>query len=252
MRIFLSVLTVGFLAFAGLIYTGSAGQAAGSTDNVLAVSWQSAFCETHRDKLECLTQTSQRFDATALVLHGLWPQPKGVAYCNVDSKMKARDKAGDWDKLPASILSASSWAVLQKIMPGTQSFLNRHEWIKHGTCSGLSQARYFRTSAKLLALLNRSSVRRLLKSHLGKLVMRKDIVAAFDKDFGPGAGKRVVFKCRKVGARWLLTEMRLHLSGSLGSKLSGKADMGRLLLAAEPVSPGRAECGVMTIDPVGY
>lgn len=252
MRIFLSVLVVGALVFAGLIYTGSTGHAAGSTENVLAVTWQAAFCETHRDKLECLTQTPQRFDATALSLHGLWPQPKGVAYCEVDSKMKARDKAGDWDKLPASTLSARNWAVIQKIMPGTQSYLNRHEWIKHGTCSGMSQTRYFRSSAKLLALLNRSSVRRLLKSHLGKLVMRKDIVAAFDKDFGPGAGKRVVFKCRKVGARWLLTEMRLHLSGPLGSKLSGKADMGRLLLGAAPVSPGRAECGVMTVDQAGY
>lgn len=222
-----------------------------AAEYVLAMSWQPAFCETHRDKLECLTQTSQRFDATALALHGLWPQPKGAAYCGVDRKIKARDKAGDWDKLPVSLLPAGNWSVLQKIMPGTQSYLHRHEWIKHGTCSGLSQTRYFRVSSQLLALVNRSPVRRLLKSRLGRLVMRKDIAAAFDKAFGPGAGKRVVFKCRQVGARWLLTEIRLHLSGSLGS-LSGKADMGRLLLAAQPVSPGRAECGVMTIDPVGY
>lgn len=251
MRIFFIALVGGALAIFGVAFTGSASQAAGAKDFVLALSWQPAFCETHRDKLECLTQTSERFDATALVLHGLWPQPKGATYCNVDRKVKARDKAGDWDKLPASALSASNWAMLQKIMPGTQSYLNRHEWIKHGSCSGMSQTRYFRSSAKLLALVNRSAVRKLLKSRVGTLVMRKDIAAAFDKAFGPGAGKRVVFKCRQVGARWLLTEMRLHLSGSLG-RLSGKADMGRLLLAASPVSPGRRECGVMTIDPVGY
>jgi ribonuclease T2 len=238
MRIFLIVVMGGVLALLGVLYTGTTGQAAGEKDYVLALSWQPAFCETHRDKLECLTQTSTRFDAKALVLHGLWPQPKGAVYCDVDSKVKAQDKAGKWDKLPASTLSASSWAVLQKVMPGT--------------CSGMSQERYFKTSAQLLALVNRSSVRTLLKSRLGTLVMRKDIVAAFDKAFGAGAGKRVVFKCQKVGARWVLTEMRLHLSGALGSTLSGKADLGRLLLAAEPVSPGRAECGVMTIDPVGY
>lgn len=252
MRIFSIVVMGGVLALLGVLYTGTTGQAAGAKDYVLALSWQPAFCETHRDKLECLTQTSTRFDAKALVLHGLWPQPKEAVYCDVDSNVKAQDKAGKWDKLPASTLSASSWAVLQKVMPGTQSHLNRHEWIKHGTCSGMSQERYFKTSAQLLALVNRSSVRTLLKSRLGTLVMRKDIVAAFDKAFGAGAGKRVVFKCQKVGARWVLTEMRLHLSGALGNSLSGKADLGRLLLAAEPVSPGRAECGVMTIDPVGY
>ena len=248
---FITLVGAVFVAF-GVTFAGSVSHAASTKDFVLAVSWQPAFCETHRDKLECLTQTPQRFDATALALHGLWPQPKGATYCNVEPKTKAKDKAGDWDKLPASTLSASNWAMLQKIMPGTQSYLNRHEWIKHGSCSGMSQTRYFRSSAKLLALVNRSAVAKLLKSRVGKLVMRKDIVAAFDKAFGPGAGKRIVFKCRKVGARWLLTEMRLHLSGSLGQSLSGKADMGRLLLAASPVSPGRRECGVMTIDPVGY
>ena len=185
MRIFLIVLAVGILAALGLIYTGSVGQAAVGKDYVLAVSWQPAFCETHRGKLECLTQTSQRFDAKALALHGLWPQPKGAIYCGVEPKVKARDKAGDWDKLPASALPANNWAVLQKIMPGTQSYLHRHEWIKHGTCSGLSQTRYFRASSQLLALVNRSPVRQLLKSRVGTLVMRKDIVAAFDTAFGP-------------------------------------------------------------------
>ena len=52
---------------------------------VLAISWQAAFCETRPSKLECESQTDDRFDATHFTLHGLWPQPRRRAYCGVDA-----------------------------------------------------------------------------------------------------------------------------------------------------------------------
>ena len=101
---------------------------------VLSVSWQPAFCETKRDKAECATQTPNRFDATHFTLHGLWPQPRRNAYCDVPPEMSLADKDGDWDRLPEPKLSDATRQRLAQVMPGTQSNLERHEWIKHGTC----------------------------------------------------------------------------------------------------------------------
>ena len=101
---------------------------------VLSVSWQPAFCETKRDKPECATETPNRFDATHFTLHGLWPQPRRNAYCDVPPEMSLADKDGDWDRLPEPKLSDATRQRLAQVMPGTQSNLERHEWIKHGTC----------------------------------------------------------------------------------------------------------------------
>ena len=107
---------------------------AARAEYVLSVSWQPAFCETKRDKAECATQTPDRFDATHFTLHGLWPQPRRNAYCDVPPEMSLADKDGDWDRLPEPKLSDATRQRLAQVMPGTQSNLERHEWIKHGTC----------------------------------------------------------------------------------------------------------------------
>src|ERR1700727_84876 len=81
---------------------------------VLSVSWQPAFCETKRDKTECATQSPERFDATHFTLHGLWPQPRRNAYCDVPPEISLADKDGDWDRLPEPKLSD---ATRQRVGP---------------------------------------------------------------------------------------------------------------------------------------
>src|SRR5258706_166452 len=66
-------------------HTPDGGTADGG-DAVFAVSWQPAFCETKPNKPECLSMTSDRFDATHLTLHGLWPQ--GADYCGISAAQK--------------------------------------------------------------------------------------------------------------------------------------------------------------------
>ena len=101
---------------------------------VLSVSWQPAFCETKRDKPECATKSPDHFEATHFTLHGLWPQPRRNAYCDVPAEIRLADKNGDWDELPEPKLSDATRQKLDQVMPGAQSNLDRHEWIKHGTC----------------------------------------------------------------------------------------------------------------------
>jgi ribonuclease T2 len=100
---------------------------------VLALSWSPTFCATPdgaREPDQCAT--GRRF---AFVVHGLWPQyAKGwPQFCSTEERRVS-------DDIEAEMLP---------VMPSRQ--LVRHEWLKHGTCSGLSQRRYFATARALFA-----------------------------------------------------------------------------------------------------
>lgn len=211
---------------------------------VLALSWQPAFCESNQRKPECRWQTGKRHDANYLSLHGLWPQPRGLEYCNMPDKVRAAGEGGRWKDLPAVDLSFSTRADLEQLMPGSQSLLERHEWAKHGSCYPGSAEAYFRDSFRLLKEVNASPVADIFLRNIGRQVTTADIRAAFDQGFGRGAGNRVRVTCRDEGGRRLITEITLGLRGDIlgGSSLSD------LLLAAPPTEPG---CPAGVVDPVG-
>jgi ribonuclease T2 len=93
---------------------------------VLSLSWSPSFCGTPAGK-DSPTQCTpgRRF---AFVIHGLWPQFK--------------------DGWPEFCATEEVWVPEQQIdammdiMPSRKLII--HEWRKHGSCSGLSQASYFR------------------------------------------------------------------------------------------------------------
>ena len=93
--------------------------------------------------------------STHFTLHGLWPRPRRKQYCNVSQALIDADEKGDWQALPAVGLSTETRTRLDVVMPGTQSFLDRHEWIKHGTCySGSDADTYFREAVSLIDEVN--------------------------------------------------------------------------------------------------
>ena len=179
---------------------------------VLAASWLPAFCEAHRGRPECLDQTPERADAHQFSLHGLWPQPIGRAYCGVSRQDRERSESGDWKGLPVPRLTPATRAALEQHMPGTVSDLERHEWAKHGTCSGTDADTYFREALVLLDQLNASAVRQVFESNIGKRLRVEEVRAAFDGAFGPGTGERVRLECDLDGR---ITELRIGLKGPL-------------------------------------
>lgn len=185
------------------------------TQYVLAISWQPAFCETRPDRPECVSQTPTRFDSSHFALHGLWPQPRSRDYCGVDADTVATDEAGDWDLLPEPDLSDALWQALQTAMPGTQSGLERHEWIKHGTCYGGDAEDYYADSLAMLEAINGSAVAELFAGAVGERLTQGDVRAAFDTAFGPGAGDRVRLSCTNDGNRRLIDELTIGLTGDI-------------------------------------
>lgn len=206
---------------------------------LLALSWEPSFCETHQQKKECLTLTKKRYDASHLSLHGLWPQPRNNAYCNVDSITKAIDRRKKWNLLKELKLSEATRKSLAVVMPGYASNLQRHEWIKHGTCSGLTADLYYQRSIWLTNIINKSGVGDLLAKNIGQQVSAKAIKAAFDQSFGKGVGTKVNVRCDKKGR---LAELWINLSGKISQPISIEE-----LLRNAPKAHNR--CDSALIDP---
>jgi ribonuclease T2 len=219
-----------------------------SVSNLLALSWQPAFCETKPNKTECLQLNAGELPVTErqLSLHGLWPQPRGKEYCGVPAGLVALDKASQWSDLPEVAVDAETRELLEVSMPGTASFLERHEWIKHGTCfldAGGPDA-YFDDTLRVVDAINASPVAALLADHVGGELETSDLRAAFDAAFGAGAGERVQVHCTGDRGRTLIQEVSVSLAGVIGPD----TPPAELILAAEPVTPG---CPKGVVDPAG-
>jgi len=206
-----------------------------------ALSWEPTFCEAMRTKAECRNETPRSFEASHFTLHGLWPQPFRNQFCDVDPKLSALDDQHQWDALPEPQLSAQTRAALNIIMPGTQSNLQRHEWIKHGTCYPAANAdQYFKDEMRLAAEVNISSVQKLFASNIGKQITADQIRASFDQTFGQGSGDHVQVECDKQGR---LEGFTLNLRGDIPSG----ANLASLLAAGDNA---RNKCDGGMVDAV--
>jgi ribonuclease T2 len=218
-----------------------------SDSYILAVSWQPAFCEEKADKPECKNQTATRYDSSNFTLHGLWPQPRQNIFCGVTLAEKNASDNRRWADLPdlRGQIDDQTEAALDQVMPGTQSYLERHEWTKHGTCyPARNPQAYYNDSVRLMQELNTSAAQALMAANIGKTITTAQFRTKFDETFGPGAGDRLRMSCKQDGNRRLLVEITIGLKGDIpaGTKLKD------LLSAAAPTDPG---CQSFEVDAVG-
>lgn len=206
---------------------GSGPVRARGQDYLLAISWQPAFCEGRANRPECDSQ-SGRYDATHFSLHGLWPQPRSNVYCGVSAQIRRLDETKQWDKLPEPTLTPETKSALDKVMPGTQSNLHRHEWIKHGTCYSRDAEEYFSESIALLKQINAREPQSLFERSIDRELSIAQVRAAFDQGFGRGAGTKVAMDCSRAGGRELIGELWVNLRG----EITATTAIGDLIAAA--------------------
>ncbi|MEL7272190.1 MAG: ribonuclease T [Pseudomonadota bacterium] len=211
---------------------------------VLALSWQPAFCETRPRVRECRNQRAGRFDTNHFALHGLWPQPRAEVYCGVSAAERQRDERRRWRDLGGLGLTEDIQQDLARVMPGTQSYLHRHEWVKHGTCYSDDPNTYYEDSLALMAAVNASPVRDLFARSIGRRITANQIRRVFDEAFGEGTGDRVAVSCKRDGRRQIITELTLALRGPV----SANPDIGAMARAAPR---RRARCPGGEVDRVG-
>ena len=143
-----------------------------------------------------------------------------------------------------SLLGMAKRHDLDEAMPGTQSGLDRHEWIKHGTCYGTSAEEYYADALDLMLALNTSDVAELFAGNIGRKITLAQVRQDFDAAFGPGAGDRVSMDCAPDGNRTIITELTIGLTGDI----TGPDDFAALIAAASPTDGG---CRSGMVDPVG-
>lgn len=217
-------------AIAVLVSTNASAQQ--SENYVFSVSWEPAFCDSHSSKPECQSENSASFAASNFALHGLWAQ--SGEYCGVSSTDRHYDSRSQWYKLPEVVLSPDLESALAVQMPGVASDLDRHEWIKHGTCSGLSQQDFFTDALAYLGNVNGGNLRTFVSSNVGSSVQLSDLVQAATNDYGLAGGQGVEFLCDNSTGQQMLTEIRLHLA--LPSPLPGSLDPSYLVTPSQPAS----------------
>jgi len=206
---------------------------------LLALTWQPSFCETHSRKKECRTQTKNRYDATHWSLHGLWPQPRNNAYCGVSNMDKGIDRNKRWHLLEPLKLSQKTATELAFVMPAVASNLQRHEWIKHGTCYGSDAEDYYSDSISLTNQVNNSIVGKLFNQGVGKRVSLKQVRQHFDKSFGKGAGSKVDMRCDRKGR---VSELWINLKGDVNDDTTIASLLKNSIRAS-------SSCNIGLIDP---
>jgi len=227
-KIMLWIVTVSFL-LSGLAFASNTGRdgntaVAGKFDSyVFSLSWQPTFCETKPDKKECVSQTPDRYDAKNLILHGLWPNKNAdthhkYGFCGVKSSVRKLDKASTWCKMPAPDLSDETKNTLAQYMPGVDSCLERHEWHKHGTCSGIEADNYFTLASSLVSKVDDTNFNKYISNNIGNTININDLLAEFEKDFGRGSNSYVNLFCEKVNNVSMLSEVRMYLSKDLSAE----------------------------------
>lgn len=179
--------------------TDSCQQKAGMADSyVLGLSWQPGFCQTYgyeAGKAECLSLPANSYQASHLVLHGLWPNQiacgQAYGFCSV----KARAHHCEYPPLTFSNEVAEA---LRLLMPSYAygSCLERHEWNKHGSCQILSTDDYFSLAMRLTREADRSELGQYLHEARGKRVARSDLLAHIADAFGGQNNNKVYLGCK--------------------------------------------------------
>lgn len=206
-------------------------------NHVLALSWQPAFClsENGQKEPECRGETASAPQATRFTLHGLWPNRKQCCeqygFCGSIHEELPREIDGkdipSWKcQYPPTPISDPVVEKLGAVMPSVpnKSCLDRHEWFKHGVCTGMTADQYFELAIKLTHAFNDAGIADFMARNLGQTVTEEDFLAAVDHGLGEGASQRLKLSCRDGK----LSEVHI----SLPKALSPEKPLGELIAAA--------------------
>lgn len=146
----------------------------------LVLSWSPTYCEEEGDRRRSAQCRPRRDRPYAFVLHGLWPQyERGFPNnCRIDGR----------PFVPNSVINA-----MLDVMPARGLII--HEYKKHGTCSGLTPARYYGAARKLFEFIKIPE--RYIAPRKAQFVSPRDVIDDFVKA-NPGLKPNMIaVSCRR-------------------------------------------------------
>lgn len=188
-------LTAAFVALLPIFVAGAAPaqDRAGAFDSyLLALSWIPAYCATdgdERDDPRC--EDGRR---VGWAVHGLWPQHDDGSwpeYCHTNQRSPSRQETAAQAGLFGT--SGSAW----------------HQWNKHGRCTGLSAANYYRL---VQAALDRIALPEVFEGIDRELRVNPDVVEAAFIEANPALDRDMMVTSCPGGD---LVELRLCLTRDL-------------------------------------
>lgn len=231
---------------------------------VLALSWQTGFCQSMHDRqrqepIECREQDESGDKTHFLTVHGLWPGfPKSIALRGVDNRRWMRygcatrpvpnmpeAKASQKCAAAETGLSLEMADKLNSVMPGSggKSCLERYEYAKHGVCFGFDPDAYFGAMVRLNTEIKQSALGTFLAEHYGMTVSRQDFDAAVANSYGSESVKAFKLTCNSNPP--YLTEMQIAIKADA---INEPLSTGSLLAQPHP-----GNCGAQfIIDKAGY
>jgi ribonuclease T2 len=180
----------------------------------LSLSLAPAFCEENpgraRHLRQCNGLTQAGFQSRPLTLHGLWPSRFGrrhPAWCGSE-----RQEGGGFCRMDRTPVSRLTYSQLAAVMPGVSDCLDRYEWGKHGTCSGLGADAYFGRAIDLVERANRA-LRGRIAASTGTTIPLAQLRARLSQ-VDPQLTEATVFDCQspRGGGRPMLTEIRMYFA----------------------------------------
>lgn len=231
---------------------------------VLALSWQTGFCQSIHDRNgnepdECRLQKEVADKTHFLTVHGLWPSlPASIAARGVDARrwMRYGCASRPVPNMPEARasrkcasqetgLSLEMAAKLNDVMPGSggDSCLERYEYAKHGVCFGFDPDAWFGTMVRMNHEVKNSPLGTLIARNYGKTLDRKEVVVAVTKTWGKDAAKSLSLRCE--GNPAYLTEIQFTLNARTINQPLGKSSF-----APQP-HPGNCNNGFI-VDKAGY
>ncbi|KNC08699.1 ribonuclease I [Klebsiella sp. RIT-PI-d] len=200
---------------------------------VLALSWQTGFCQSQHDRErnepdECRLQKENDDKTTFLTVHGLWPGlPKSIAARGVDDRRWMRfgcasrpvpdmpeARANRKCQAAETGISLEMADKLNGVMPGAggTSCLERYEYAKHGVCFGFDPDAWVGTMVRLNTEVKQSELGRFIADNYGRSVSRIAVNSAIAQAFG--ARNVSAFKLTCNGNPAYLTEIQISLNAS--------------------------------------
>ena len=158
---------------------------------VLSLSWSPTYCATtgRNDETQCAPGRNFAF-----VVHGLWPQHQNgwPEFC---------DTKEGWVEQPQI-------DAMMDIMPSKKLII--HEWKKHGSCAGVSQADYFRAVRLLFDKVKIPA--RYLSPTADVFTTPAQLVTDFVKTNRDLTTEMISVQCGNARDRARLSELRICLN----------------------------------------
>ncbi|HVY99481.1 MAG TPA: hypothetical protein VHA35_08275 [Dongiaceae bacterium] len=227
------------LAMAPVLGPGGRSEAQMSDHYALLMVWMPGLCALEAERAECKDLSLRRYDGQNLAFMALeMAGESGVSrtFCFTMPSDFEMDHSRDWCDMNEPDVSADLARELKQLMPVAQSCQDRGMWARYASCTMYSADDYYTRAFRLAKAVAATKVNLKIAGAIGRTASQQALVAAFEEEFGEGAGGAIDFICRKKSGKSHLVNVKITLTVRALTRGLGKEFLWK------PTRPLRRSC----------